>query len=158
MMDNYIDILEDSLKQKTGILQQILDYCDAQESLLMVDSLSMTEFDRIVDQKDILIKKLVQIDEGFEAVYERVKNQLSDSRETYKSQLKSIQMLIADITEKSVSIQAKEQRNKAMLEQYFAKERKSMRQGMKTSKAAFDYYKSMSNASVMASSYLDQKK
>ena len=67
-----------------------------------------------------------------------------------------MQELISEITEKSVSIQAQEARNKGMIENYFARERGQLRQSRQVSKAAYGYYKSMSNG--VSSQLLDQKK
>lgn len=68
-----------------------------------------------------------------------------------------IQELITQVTEKSVSIQAQEARNKKMVEDYFARERNRLRSGRQASKAAYGYYKSMSNTNVVPPQILDQK-
>lgn len=158
MMENYLDILEESLKQKDEILQKIADYSNQQEVLLKQDNLPMEEFDALVDQKDILVKQLEKIDEGFETVYTRIKDQITGNKEMYKAQIARLQHLISVVTERSVSIQAQEQRNKVMVEQYFSKTRKEMRQGKRSSKAALDYYRNMNNTNVTSPQFLDQKK
>lgn len=158
MTENYLDILEDSLKQKAVILQNIADCCSKQEALLKQEKFSVEDFDSLVDQKDVLIKQLEKIDEGFDIVYARIKTQIADNKEMYKTQIAGLQQLISLVTEKSVSIQAQEQRNKTMVEQYFSKTRKEMRQGIRSSKAAFDYYKNMSNSNMVSPQFLDQKK
>ena len=158
MTESYLQILEESLKQKDEILLKIVEFCSMQEELLKKEILPMEEFDALVDEKDILIKQLLKIDEGFEAVYTRVKEQITDNREMFKEQITRLQQLITKVTEKSVSIQALEERNKVMVEQYFSKTRKDMRQGMRSSKAAYDYYKNMSNSNLSSSQFLDQKK
>lgn len=158
MTENYLEILEESLKQKDAILQKIVDYSNKQEELLKQDKLPMGEFDTLVDQKDILIKQLGKIDEGFETVYSRMKDQISGNKEMYKAQIARLQQLISLVTEKSVCIQVQEQRNKVMVEQHFSKARKDMRQGKRSSKAAYDYYKSMNNTNVISSQFLDKKK
>ncbi|HKM35317.1 MAG TPA: flagellar export chaperone FlgN [Lachnospiraceae bacterium] len=158
MMENYLEILEESLKQKDEILQKIVDYSNKQEELLKQDKLPMEEFDTLVDQKDILIKQLGKIDEGFEKVYARIKDQIAENKEMHRAQIVRLQHLISLVTEKSVCIQAQEQRNKVMVEQHFSKSRRDMRQGKRSSKAAYDYYKNMNNTNVVSSQFLDQKK
>lgn len=158
MIDNYLGILEDSLRKKMAVLDEINVYNNAQEELLKQKNISMDDLDKNMDQKDMLIQKLAQLDEGFEALYEKIKEQLSTDRDFYKDQIKTLQELIVSVTEKSVSIQAQEARNKKLIEDFFSKERGQLHQGRKASRAAYGYYKSMSNSNVVPSQFMDQKK
>lgn len=158
MIKNYLAILEESLHKKLAVLDEIIEYNNKQEQLLKQEKVSLEELDANMDQKDELIKKLSKLDEGFERLYERIKEQLLADKDNYKGQIGSIQNLISQVTEKSVSIQAQEARNKALIEERFASERSQIRQGRQASKAAYRYYKSMSNRSVMPPQFLDQKK
>ena len=83
----------------------------------------MDELDANMSLKDGLIQKLLKLDEGFEMLYERIREQLLGNKDAYKSQIKSLQQLISQVTEKSVSIQAQEARNKKLIETYFAREK-----------------------------------
>lgn len=60
----------------------------------------MEELDANMEQKDGLIQKLTALDDGFETLYERVKEQLSTNKDAYKNQIKRIQELITKVTEK----------------------------------------------------------
>lgn len=155
-MENYLEILTDSLKKKSKVLDEIMRYNSDQENLLRQESISLEELDANMELKDGLIQKLVQLDDGFETLYERIKEQLLTQKDQYKAQIGQMQELISEITEKSVSIQAQEARNKGMIENYFARERGQLRQSRQVSKAAYGYYKSMSNG--VSSQLLDQKK
>jgi hypothetical protein len=155
-MENYLEILTDSLKKKSKVLDEIMQYNSDQENLLRQESISLEELDANMELKDGLIQKLVQLDDGFETLYERIKEQLLTQKDQYKAQIGQMQELISQITEKSVSIQAQEARNKGMIENYFARERGQLRQSRQVSKAAYGYYKSMSNG--VSSQLLDQKK
>ena len=157
MTKSYLTILEESLEQKAAVLDEIMGYCREQEALLKQDTLSLEEFDACVDKKDACIQKLNKLDEGFEALYERLKEQLAAGKDAYKDQIARIQQKITVITEKSVSIQTQEARNKKMVEGYFAKERKQLRQGRQTSKAAYGYYKNMNNSNEVPPQFLDSK-
>lgn len=158
MIDNYLKILEDSLKKKIELLDEIIAYNKEQEKLLKNDEVSLDELDDNMLLKDELIQRLLKLDEGFELLYERIREQLLGNKSAYKNQINSLQQLICQITEKSVSIQAQEARNKKLIENFFAKEKKQLKQGRRASKAAYDYYKSMSNASIMPPQIMDQKK
>ncbi len=158
MIENYLVILENSLEKKVIVLDEIANYNVGQEQLLRKEKVSMEDLDANMEEKDKLIQKLTELDEGFEALYERIREQLLTNKENYKEQIKRIQGLISQVTDKSVSIQAQESRNKKLIEDYFAKERNQIRQGRQASKTAYSYYKSMSNADDTAFSILDQKK
>lgn len=158
MINNYLEILEDSLRKKSAVLDEVMEYNKNQEQLLKSQKVSMEDLDANMEQKDGLIQKLTELDEGFEALYGRVKEQLSGNKDIYKVQIKRMQELISQITEKSVSVQAQEARNKKLIEEYFLKEKAQLRQGKKASKAAYGYYKNMSNSGAMPSQFMDQKK
>lgn len=157
MIDNYLTILEESLHQKSEVLDEIAEYNNRQEALFKQESPVMEEFDAYVEEKDALIQKLVKLDEGFEALYDRIKEQLSAGKDAYKEQIARIQQQIVQVTEKSVSIQAQEARNKKLIEDYFAKERSQLRQGRQASKAAYGYYKNMNNSNVVPPQFMDSK-
>lgn len=158
MIENYLGILESSLEKKVAVLHEIEDYNDEQEQLLKQEKVSMEELDANMEKKDVLIQKLTDLDEGFETLYERIREQLVANKDAYKEQIKRIQGLITQVTDKSVSIQVQESRNKKLIEDYFLKERSQIRQGRKASKTAYSYYKSMSNVDDVSNSILDQKK
>ncbi len=158
MIENYLKILEDSLHKKIVVLDEIVKYNKEQEQLLKKENLSMEELDKNMDEKDKLIRKLSELDEGFESLYERIREQLLQNKDSYKAQIKSIQDLISQVTERSVSIQAQEVRNKQLIEGYFTKERSQLKEGRKASKAAYGYYQNMSNTNVIPPQFMDQKK
>ena len=158
MIENYLTILEDSLRQKVNVLDEISECNTAQEQLLKQESLSLEEFDEYVDKKDVLIQKLNKLDEGFDSLYEKIREQLLKDKEAYKAQISRIQQLISQVTEKSVSIQAQEARNRKAVEYYFANEKQQLRQSRQSSKAAYDYYRSMNNANVVPPQFMDKKK
>ena len=116
MIDNYLGILEDSLHKKLDVLEEITAYNKQQEELLKKDTVSMEELDTNMEQKDVLIQKLTELDEGFEALYERIREQLLANKDAYKDQIRRIQGLISEVTEKGVSIKAQETRNKKLVE------------------------------------------
>ena len=158
MIDNYLNILEESLQKKLAVLDEIALYNSEQEELLKQEKVSMDELDANMGRKDELIQKLTGLDDGFESLYERIREQLLENKTLYARQIRRLQSLISDITEKSVSIQAQETRNKKMIEDYFRKGKQQLRQGRQASKAAYDYYKNMNNTNVVPPQIMDQKK
>ena len=77
MTGNYLGILEESLQKKSIVLDEIMKYNNAQEQLLRDEKFSLEELDGNMDQKDKLIQKLTELDEGFETLYGRVREQLN---------------------------------------------------------------------------------
>lgn len=158
MIENYLKILEESLQKKLTVLDEIIAYNKEQEKLLKKEDVSLDELDANMSLKDGLIQKLLKLDEGFELLYERIREQLLGNKDAYKTQIKSLQQLISKVTEKSVSIQAQEARNKKLVESYFAREKEQLKQGRQASRAAYDYYKNMNNTNIVPPQIMDQKK
>lgn len=157
MENNYLDIMEESLRQKSQALDEIILYNKKQEEMLKENTASLEEFDAYVDQKDVLIQKLLKLDDGFENLYEHVKEELNGHREQYVNQIAVMQKLIAQITDKSVQIQAQEARNKVLVEQYVAKQKQELQKSRVNSRKAYDYYQNLSKANVPHSQIMDQK-
>lgn len=157
-MENYLSVLEDSLRRKVVVLDDIIALSVEQEKLLKQEKLDLEAFDELIDKKDELSEELTRLDDGFESLYGRIKNQLQNGKDAYRTQIAAMQKLITEITEKTVSVQAKEERNKELLSNQLAELRQDLNQNRRTSKAAYDYYKNMSNAGAMMSQFMDQKK
>lgn len=157
-MENYLQVLEESLQKKMDVLGRIQTLSEQQEQILSADSVSEDAFDKSIDEKDTLIKELNKLDEGFESLYAHIKEQLLAGRHKYKSQIVVLQTRIAEVTEKSVAIQAQEARNKKLAEDYFSRAKQELKKGRRSSKAALDYYKSMNKAQMVSPQFLDKKK
>lgn len=157
-MENQLTILSESLDKKLSILNEIQEYNKKQEKCFLEEKVKLSEFDAAIEEKSKLIEQLTRLDEGFETVYAKLKEELNGNREQYKVQIGRLQDKIRQVTEMGLVIQAQEQRNKKLVERYFARKRSDIRQDRKNSKAAYDYYKSMSGASVNPPQFLDSKK
>ena len=80
----YIDILSESLLQKKQILTKIKEITEAQKEMLLLDAPDLTGFEEIMDSKEIYINKLLQIEEGFDSIYQRVEVELKENPVYYK--------------------------------------------------------------------------
>lgn len=156
-MENHLNILSESLDKKIRVLKEIQKYNEVQEASFQDNKVNLEDFDKAVEQKGILIEKLNKLDEGFEILYENLAEQLKDNKERYASQIADLQKKIKLVTELGVSIQAQEKRNKALVEQFFAKERRGIRQGRQSSKAAYGYYQNMSRSNYVSPQFMDSK-
>ena len=158
MNEQYLTILQESLQKKIQILDEIYRLCEYQGAILAEESVDYDKFDVCVDDKDICIEQLNRLDDGFEQLYSRVSEELLNNKEKYKDWIVTTKGLIAQITEKSVAIQAAEKRNKLSVEAAFNNGRKSIGQSKKSVKVAMDYYRNMSRTGVITSQYMDKKK
>jgi hypothetical protein len=158
MVSASLDMLEESLVRKLGIMKQIQEENARQKELLSDPGhLEVAEFDKTLDVKGELIDKLLELDEGFQALFDRVKQEVGDHKEHYAEQIRRMQNLIHDISDASASIEVEERRNKAMAENYFSVARSRMNQGRQTSAAAFNYYQTMNNFKNIPPQFMDQK-
>lgn len=157
-MENYLQVLEESLRKKMDVLERIDTFSKEQEQLLKEPEVSMEAFDASIDKKGQLIDELNRLDAGFGQLYERIREQLLNNRSKYALQIKKLQDMIEAVTQKSVSIQAQEQRNKKLVEEYFARSKRELKKGRMGSKAALNYYKNANNPGYSQSQVLDQKK
>ena len=156
-MENYLLILQDSLVKKLRVLEQ-LEVCSLkQEAALSEEKASLEEFDALTVEKGQLIEQLQKLDNGFEQLYERVKMQLDVEKDAHHMEIANMKELIRRITEKSVSLQAQEARNKVLVEKFFTKERGQLRQGRLGSKAAMNYYSNMNRMGVNTPQVIDEK-
>lgn len=87
MIENYLDILADSLQKKSIVLDKIEDENNKQAKMLKSDSFPYDEFDAAIDRKGELIEELTALDDGFDALYQRIREQLQDNRDKYKDQI-----------------------------------------------------------------------
>lgn len=156
-MENQLSILSESLDKKLQVLQEIQEYNTRQEQAFKQEQADLESFDDAMEEKERLIEKLTQLDEGFEILFERVSAELKNHREQYAPQIKELQEKVKQVMDLSVAIQAQEARNKKLVEDYFSKARNGLRQSRQNSRAAYDYYKNMSGGSMASSQYMDSK-
>ncbi len=154
---NYVIILEDSLRKKIAVLDEILALCEEQKNMLS-DDMELTALDPIIAKKETLISEIEKLDEGFETLYERVEKELKENKEMYADRIREMQKMIREITEKSNMIRAAEDRYRELISGYFGKRRNEVKEGRVNSRAAMNYYKVQSNSAFGESRFMDSKK
>lgn len=159
MPEQYLDILEESLKKKIEVLDEIILKNEEQKKILEAEEFEPEVFDQNTEEKGKLIDKLNLLDSGFEKVFERVKEELQNNKEAHKAQIIRLQGAIRAITEKSVFIQATEERNRVTVEQKFKKEHEKIQFGKNSMKVAKQYYNNMRGINGGSSAvFMDNKK
>lgn len=158
-MGSQLSILQESLAAKRQVLLEIQEYNRKQEEVFTAEEVDMSLFDEALEEKERLIQKLTQLDDGFEVMYQKLAKELEGNREKYAGQIRILQQQIREITDLGVSIQAQEARNKSLIESFFSRERSNMRKNLQNSAKAYNFYKNMSSLSAASNeSVYDSKK
>ncbi len=158
MNSNYIDIMIQSLEKKAAILSQLIELNKQQKLYLQDPNLSPEDFEKNMDRKAALVDELNQLDIGFEELYVRIKEELDANREGYAVQIKKMQDLIREITEKSNMVQTQELRNKEQVQRKFTDIRKQVKGVRNSQKVVRQYYQNMAKQKVNEPRFLDNKK
>lgn len=155
--ENYLQIMTDSLIKKKDILTKLVALNDEQENIINKPEFDEAAFNKNVDDKAELIEQLIKLDEGFNSVFERVKEQLNENKNAYSAQIKTMQGLIREVTELSANVEAKEGRNKVLVESRFAAMRREISNARRSTQMANTYYKNMNKLNYEPQ-FMDKKK
>ena len=158
MAENYLMIMIQSLKKKIQVLDCIIDANERQKIDLENPSLDPDDFDKTVEEKAKYIEHLDLLDQGFDKLFERVKEEVTNNRELYKNEIKEMQVLITTVTEKSNKIQVQEARNKDLMTQKFTKVHKQARDVRASQQAVNQYYQNMKKINFIDPQFMDNKK
>lgn len=158
MEHNYIIILAESLEKKIKVLDEISAENLSQRELLKSENFDMEAFEASVDRKSELIEQVGFLDEGFETMYERVREALNTEKQSYREEIATLKKLISAVTEKSVIIQKQEQENRTLAEAQFSREKKKVQQIKNSRQVTSQYYKNMAKLNYVEPQFMDKKK
>jgi flagellar biosynthesis/type III secretory pathway chaperone len=153
-----IQILSQSLEKKCQVLDRMIELNKSEETLLGKDEFDMDALDAVVDEQNQSIAELEKLDNGFEALYERIREGLADNKERYRNEIAHMQELIQKITDMVATVNAGRMRNKMLAENRFKKERSSLHGKISQSRVARGYYNSMNNLNYVQPQFYDNKK
>lgn len=151
-------ILLQSLEKKTLLLDRMIQQNSVQEEILKADDLDMDAFDEAINKQGSYLEELDKLDQGFEAVYDRVRQELIQDKERYRAEIIRMKELIQQITDKIVTLNAGNMRNKVLAENQFKKKRISIGTGASKNRAARNYYNNMNNLNYVSPQFYDSKK
>lgn len=155
---DYISVLKQGLVKKNHILEQLMEKNVRQRELLADPELEPEEFEASINEKAALIDELTAIDDGFEQVYERVRDEIQKHRNDYAADISQMQQYIAEIMEKSTQVQTEEQRNRELILKKFADVKKQIREVKSGKKAVDQYYHNMMKLNYVEPQFMDNKK
>ncbi len=158
MVSASLDMLEESLVKKIEVMKKICEENARQKEILSdPENVDPEAFDKTLDPKGEYIDQLLALDEGFQSLFDRVKEEIGQNKADYAEQIRRMQELIQEITGLSASIEAEEHRNKRLAEKYFSTARSQMTQSRQSSSAAFNYYQTMNNFKNIPPQFMDTK-
>ena len=158
MSQSGAQILLQSLEKKTKLLDDMIRQNGVQEELLKEEDLDMDAFDEAINQQGFYIEELDKLDQGFETVYDRVREELLRDKARYRMEIIRMKELIQQITDKIVTLNAGNMRNKMLAENEFSRKRAAIGAGASRNKAARNYYNNMNRLNYVSPQFYDNKK
>lgn len=158
METSYINIMIESLEKKRGILDRIIELNRQQKLLLQDPNLLPEDFEKNMENKSGFVEQLNLLDEGFEELFERVRDNLNECRDQYVSEIQRMQALIKDITGKTNTIRTQETRNKEEADRKFADVREQVKGVRNSQKVVHQYYQNMMRQKNYSAQVIDNKK
>ncbi len=158
MTESYLDMMEESLNQKVEVLEGIVRENEIQKKILEDEEhFDGDGFSATISRKGELIGRIETLNDGFETLYERVKEELDGNKDKYRDKIARFQELIRQITDLSNSIEATERRNQDLAKYYFQTSKSQINQNRKSSQAALDYYLTMNKSKITPPQFYDSK-
>lgn len=155
----YVQMMIESLRKKDAVLSKIIEKNEAQAACIGeegYDGANWDQFNVLLAEKDTLIEKVNELDNGFQSLYDRIRDELNANKDQYKSEIAQMQSLITTLTDKGTRIMTMEERNRAKLERVLMGAKKEIKQTRKSMQVVSSYYKSMSNPSGDTTGYFDK--
>ena len=147
MTTNYLQMMIDSLNKKKGILIRIIELNEEQNQILSEETLNGDAFDDNMKAKGSCIDELDLLDEGFQSLFNRVRDAINANKENYANEISVMKRLITEVTELGAKIEVQEARNKVKVEAMFRRERQEHKEAKRSASMAKSYYQNMSKVS-----------
>lgn len=158
MTETYLDMMIKSLEEKIEILTRIEEENARQKEILSnEEGIDAAAFRTTIDEKTQFIDRINLLNDGFDSLYDHVKEVLEKDKEKYKAEISTMQDQIRQITALSSSIKAEEVRNKALAEKYFKGKREELQQSRKGNDVAYNYYETMNKTRLNMPQFIDKK-
>ncbi len=157
MSNQYVDIMLEALAKKSKVLDRIINLNKQQKILLSDPNLSPDDLETNINQKAAAVDEILQIDDGFEQVYERVKDELNSNKENYRDEIEKLKSLIREVTDKGQTVESQEARNKDLVLKKFSTVREKAKT-VRNSQRVLGSYAKMNNYVSDDPNFFDNKK
>lgn len=157
-INTYISVLHGSLRKKLELVKELLEFTKEQSIILSEEDVDIDSFDKIVSEKDTRINEVLEIDKGFDSVFNKIGSAIKANPQEYRQQILEMQNLIRTITDIGVEIEGLENKNKEKFSKFILAKREEIKDFKKSSNSAASYYKNMSNQHQEWKSYFVDRK
>ncbi len=154
---DYVIMLRESLEKKIDILKMIRQKNARQREILLDELSTPDELDDNFEEKGKLVDQIVALDDGFETLYEKVREAVESDRAAYADEIKKMQGLIPQINDLSNEIQAEEQRNRNLASKRFSSIKQRVQKVRTGQRAANIYYQNMMKRNNIDPQFMDHK-
>ena len=151
----WLQMLIDSLEQKISALEGIVAENEKQKNTLEDPNGTPDEFELTITRKQVYIDKVTDLDNGFEAVFNRVRPVVEQNRQAYKAEIQKLQDYIRSITDLSSKIRAQEQKNYTLAQKKFSDIKSRVKKVRKSQSAVNRYYTNMMKINHIDPQFLD---
>jgi flagellar biosynthesis/type III secretory pathway chaperone len=139
----YIPLLLQTLEKQVVVLQDVLKVTKEQSTMADSPNFDEVMLEKSLNQKDVLISKLNSLDDGFAAVYSKVRREITEHPERYREEVRKMQNLIKQCTDLGVEIQVLEERNRDRFSKSFADKHKQYSMKKTAATVASKYHRTM---------------
>ncbi|MCR5598118.1 MAG: hypothetical protein K6G19_08085 [Lachnospiraceae bacterium] len=158
MTEQYLKKLIENTEQKKAVLIEIKESTARQAKAMQTENPDWKAFDAMLDEKGELIDRLNAFDDAFNAMFDRIKDELLANKAKYKMEINRLQELIREVTSLSTSIQADELRNRDLVTSRINESRQKIRQDRKSVNVTGKYYNAMNKINLIDPQLMDTKK
>ena len=158
MSEAYMSMLIASQEKKLELLERAIELDREQEEIITGEKPDMGALDANIDAKGALIGELDRLDDGFETLYAKVRDEFINNKDAHKDEIRTLQELIKKITEKIAEVETIEARSKMNFESFMKKKRHSIKDTKSSVRAANVYAVNMRKMNKIDSVFLDNKK
>ncbi len=156
---DYVIMLRESLEKKADILRVLQIRNKEQAAILQDPNTTPDDLEKNMNMKSELIDRIIMLDDGFEQLFNRVKDILDEDRATYADEIKLMQDLIRQVTELTADVEASEYKNREYAKARFANIKKDIRETKKSGDVVTSYYRNMmAHNKADDPAFLDKKK
>ena len=158
MSEAYMSMLIASQEKKLELLERAIELDKEQEEIITGEKPDMRALDANIDAKGALVGELDRLDDGFESLYAKVRDELINNKDAHREEIRTLQELIKKITGKIAEVEAIEARSKVNFESFMKKKRHSLKDNRSAVKAANVYAVNMRKMNKIDSVFVDNKK
>ncbi len=153
----YLRVMQDILARKKKVLTDIYEATKEQEDALRTEEPDEKKFNAAMDKKAKLIDQLNEMDDGFQKIYNRISLDIKEKGAEHADVVRTLQALIQELTDLSVSVSALEKKNRETLDKKVEEVKKGKKNFKVSRQTADKYYKNMTGLNAVTPVFLDEK-